>query len=757
LTIDQKEYKHIGRSAPRLEGRAKVTGQARFTGDIPVPGKPLYARLVTSPYAHARIKAITIEAALAWPGVVRVITAPDLPLLPDDKASRLRNPLARQEVLFAGQPVVVVLGESEAAATDGAALVEVTYEPLPVASTTGAALAPGAPLVRQPKELGGGGGHGAAVQSGPGHLPPNVSNRASLQQGDIAAGFEEAEVIVEDVFRLPMVYQGYLEPMACTVVPDPSGHLTVYASTQTMFDTRREVAQALGLKVGQVKVVLPHIGGGFGAKAVLLEPLCAALALMTGSPVHLSFSRMEDLAAGNPMPDCTIDLKLGAKNDGVLTALKASVVFNTGAYPGSPLEYVVPLLSKAYPVPNYDIEGIEVVTHRVGGGSYRAPGLPQLTFALESLMDRLARQVNIDPLTLRRRNIRPDNRSGNTVLDQLESSPLWKKRLAGSLAGSLAGTENPHEGWGLAFSGSANSIGPASANCRLNEDGTFSVITGLADISGSSTGLAMIAAEALSANLSDITLTTGDSDSVPYTGATGGSRATFTLGAAVQRAAEDALNQILVIAADFLEANPADLELRDGVVRVKGAVVKSVSLEQISALTGGYDGIYEPVLGRGKSANTHSAVGCYTHLAHVRVDPETGEVTVLDYLAVHDAGFAINPAEVEGQIHGGATQGLGWGLYEQMVYDKEGALVSGSLMDYALQTAPMVPSFQSIIVGIPGGQGPMGAKGVGEPPIVPPAAAIANAIFDAVGVRATELPATPERLFHLIKESKAHL
>jgi CO/xanthine dehydrogenase Mo-binding subunit len=265
----------------------------------------------------------------------------------------------------------------------------------------------------------------------------------------------------------------------------------------------------------------------------------------------------------------------------------------------------------------------------------------------------------------------------------------------------------------------------------------------------------MLAAEVLSANLSDITLTTGDSDSVPYTGATGGSRATFTLGSAVQRAAEDALNQILVIAADFLEANPADLELREGVVRVKGATVKSVSLEQISALTGGYDGQYEPVLGRGKSANTHSTVGCYTHLAHVRVDPETGEVAILDYLAIHDAGFAINPAEVEGQIHGGATQGLGWGLYEQMVYDKEGALVSGSLMDYALQSAPMVPSFQSVIVGIPGGQGPMGAKGVGEPPIVPPAAAIANAIFDAVGVRVTELPATPERVFHLIRESSA--
>lgn len=740
----QKEYRHIGSSARRIEGRAKVTGQARFAADIPVPGKLLYARFVTSPYAHARIKSISSQAARDLPGVIRVVTAQDLPLLPDTNASRNRNPLAREEVLFAGQPVVVVLGQTEAAASDGAALVEVTYEALPVASTTQAALSAGAPLVRNPVELGRAGGHGNTGGAGSQGLPPNVSNRVALKQGDIATGFAEAEVIVEDVFRLPMVYQGYLEPMACTVVPDPSGNLTVYSSTQTMFDTRREVAQALGLKVSQVKVVLPYIGGGFGAKAVLLEPLCAALAYLSGCPVHLSFSRMEDLAAANPMPACTINLKLGAKSDGVLTVLKAWVVFDTGAYPGSPLEYVVPLLSKAYPVPNYDVEGIEVVTHRVGGGSYRAPGLPQLTFALESLMDRLAHLVNIDPLTLRRRNIQPDNQSGNAVLDELENSSLWKERLE----------KKPNEGWGLAFSGSANATGPASASCRLNEDGTFSLITGLADISGSSTGLAMLAAEVLATDLGNITWAIGDSDSVPYTGATGGSRATFTLGAAVQRAAEDALNQILTIAADYLEANPDDLELLDGVVRVKGATVKAVSLEQISALSGGYDGQYEPVLGRGKSANTDSAVGCYSHLARVRVDPETGEVTVLDYLAVHDVGHSINPAEVEGQIHGGATQGLGWALYEQMVYDKEGALVSGTLMDYALQTAQMVPSFQSIVVGVPGGQGPLGAKGVGEPPIVPPAAAIGNAIYDAVGIRITELPATPERVYGLIAEAR---
>jgi CO/xanthine dehydrogenase Mo-binding subunit len=743
VTIQEKSYKHIGSSVPRLEGPSKVTGQARFTADIPVPGL-LYARLVTSPYAHARILKIESQTALALPGVVRVVTAADLPLAVDPTASRKRKPLADREVLFAGQPVAVVLGESEAAATDGAALVQVTYEALPVAATTQAALAPGAPLVRKPEELSGPGGHGGPVSSPAQNLPPNVSSRSELKKGDIEQAFAGAAVIVEDTFHLPMVYQGYLEPMACTAVPDGAGNLTVYASTQTMFDTRREVAQALGISVSRVKVVLPYIGGGFGAKAVLLEPLCAGLAWLTGRPVHLSFSRMEDLAAGNPMPDCTIKLKLGAASDGALTALQARIIFDTGAYPGSPMGFVVFLLSLAYPVPNYEIEGIEVVTHRVGGGSYRAPGLPQMTFALESQMDMLAHALKIDPLIMRRRNFYPGNLSAEAVMEQLENSNLWQKRLE----------KRPNEGWGLAFSGSANAIGPASASCRLNEDGTFSIITGLADLTGSSTGLALIAAEVLATGLGNITMTLADSDSAPYTGATGGSRSTYTLGAAVQRAAQDARAQILAIAADRLEANPDDLELLDGSVRVKGAPTHSLSLQEISDLSGGYEGRYEPVLGRGKTANTDIAVGNYVHLAHVRVDPETGDVAVLDYLAIHDVGCAIQPEEVAAQMHGGVTQGLGWALYEQMVYDAEGALVSGSLMDYALQTAPAVPVIQTIIVGIPSSEGPNGAKGIGEPPIVPPAAAISNAIYDATGIHITELPATPERVFRRLNELK---
>jgi CO/xanthine dehydrogenase Mo-binding subunit len=744
VTNQENSYKQIGSSVRRLEGRAKVTGQARFTADVPVPGKLLYARLVTSPYAHARITGIDIQAALACPGVVRVVLARDLPLLPDATASRKRKPLAGDEVLFAGQPVAVVLGESEAAATDGAALVRVDYEPLPVASTTRAALAPDAPLVRHPRELQGPAGHGSPSTAPAPDLPPNVSSRAENKKGDIAAGFAEAVVIVEDTFRLPMVYQGYLEPMACTVVPDPSGHLTVYSSTQTMFDTRREVAEALGLPVRQVKVVLPYIGGGFGAKAVLLEPLCAGLAQLTMRPVQLNFTRMEDLAAANPMTDCTIKLKLGAKSDGTLSALKADIIFDTGAYPGSPMGFVALLLSVAYPVPNFEITGVEVVTHRVGAGSYRAPGLPQMIFALESQVDKLARALNIDPLTMRRRNSYPDNLSAGAVLDRLEKHSLWQLRLE----------KRPNEGWGMAFAGSANSIGPASAACRLNEDGTFSVITGLADLSGSATSLAMIAAEALTTDLRNITMTLGDSDSAPYTGATGGSRAIYTLGAAVQRAAEDARAQILAIVADHLEANPDDLELLDGAVHVKGAPGHSVTLQEINAMTGGYEGKHEPVLGLGKSANKEFAVGCYVHLAHVRVDPETGEVKVLDYLAIHDVGCAINPAEVAGQIHGGVTQGLGWALYEQMVYDEAGALVSGSLMDYALQTASMVPAIQCGVVGIPSIEGPLGAKGIGEPPIVPPAAAICNAIYDAAGIRLNEIPATPERVYSLLTAGK---
>lgn len=756
MTIAENKYTHVGHSVTRTDGLEKITGQALFAADLQLPGM-LHARLVISPYAHARITKIDATAAKKIAGVVRVVTAKDLPIKKEEAESRKRNPLADSEVMFYGQPVAVVLGETEAAAVDGAAALQIEYQPLPVVSNIMDALKADSPIVRK-KEAHGtdedmgahGGGSGGGVDEEAKSLSPNVSNHVHFKNGDVEKGFAEADVIVENTFKLPMVHQSYIETQSCAVAPDPFGGLTIYASTQTLFGTRQEVSRALGIPLNKVKAVVTTVGGAFGGKFVLLEPLCAALAVLSKRPVTLTYYRMEDLAASNPATDCIIEIKTGAKNDGSLTAIKAKVVYDTGAYPGSPVWLTGAMLASYYRFPNSDIEGFEVLTNRVGAGAYRAPGAAQATFAIESQMDAIARALNIDPLELRFKsavkegdtmNGRPYPRIGLIeVMERVQASDFWKNRAS----------KGPNEGYGVAIGGWMGGLEPASSICRLDHDGNFTITTGVADISGSTTSLGLIAAEVLGTGINNITMNNADSDSAPYVGGSGGSKTIYTLGAAVKKAAEDARQQILKIAGERLEANPEDLELEDGKISVKGLPSRSITTKEIASLSMSFGGRFEPVLGNGKSAITSSAPGFAAHVAHIKVDPETGDVQVLGYLAVQDVGFAVNPAEVEGQVHGGVTQGLGWALYEQMVYDENAALISGSLMDYAIQNAPQVPPIQTELVYIPSVDGPFGAKGVGEPPIVPGGATIANAIYDAVGVRVNELPATPERLMQAI-------
>lgn len=740
MTILEQNFAQIGHSARRNDGLEKVTGQARFAADLRIPGT-LHARLILSPYAHARIVKIDKEAALKVPGVVKVVTAQDLPLKPEASATRARNPLAEGEVVFYGQPVAVVLGESEAAALDGVAAVQIQYEPLPVVNDILEAIKPDALTA-----------HKQAIpasaensQSKEESQSPNIVNQVQFKEGDIEQGFKEADLIIENTYRLPMVHQSYIETQSCLVVPEPLGAVTVYSSTQTLFGTRKLVAEALGLPLKKIKVVIPPVGGGFGAKASgVLEPLCAALAILSKRPVALSYYRMEDLAAANPAPDCVIEIKLGAKQDGTLVALQTRLIFNTGAYPnGSPYWMAAFYMTLRYRVPNYKVDGFEVMTNRVGAGSYRAPGLPQYAFAVESQIDLLAEKLGLNPIELRLKNTPEWDKSLPEVLKRLEESSLWQQKLTKQ--------REQYEGFGFAAGALSATRGPASAMCRMDQDGTFTITSGLADISGASTSLALIAAEVLGTNATSINMLEVDSDSAPHVGATGGSQTIYTLGLAVKKAAEDVSEQLKQIAGERLEANPLDLELRDGKVQVKGIPSRSISFEEIAQITTtDYEGKYPPVFGRGNSSQSKHASGGFAHLAHVKVDPETGEVEILDYLAIHDVGFAINPAEVEGQIHGGVSQGLGWALYEQLVYDENGTLLSGSLMDYALQTAPLVPHIQVELVQVASEDGPFGAKGVGEPPIVPGGAAIANAIYDAVGVRLTELPATPQRVLSAI-------
>lgn len=748
----------LGSRVRRIDSGDKLTGVARFAADLQLPGM-LHARLVFSPYARARITGIETRAALGVPGVVAVVTGADLRgLIKAPVNSRGRDLLADGEVRFYGQPVAAVLAESAAAAEDGRALVEVEYEPQEAVLDPIAAMQPDAPSVWPnglPGESAEAQMHATIEKTGEEEepAPKNVASTVHYEGGDLERGFAEADVILERTFRTSVVHQGYLEPHATIASLDPLGNLTIWTSTQALFYSRSEVAQLLGLPEARVKVVPMPVGGGFGGKVVLLETLAAALALVVKRPVALVYTRMDEFLSSTPAPQSQIELKVGARRDGTLTALDARIVFDAGLYPGAPTSVAALVVGGYYPAPNFRIRGFEVLTNKTPQGAYRAPGAVQATFALESMMDDLAAALELDPIELRLKNCADEGdrlpsgvpwpRIGlRACLERLREHPLWQQRQ--TLRRRADGTL---EGVGIAAGGWLGGIQPASAVCRLEADGTLNVVVGSVDIAGTNTGLALMAAEALGIRPEQVRIVNADSDAAPYAGMSGGSKITLTVGAAVLKAAEDARRQILAIASDQLEASPDDLEIVDGRVQVKGVPERSVTLAKLAQASMAFGGKYEPVFGRGQSAINQRAPGFAAHLAHVRIDPETGKVEVLDYVAVQDVGKAINPAGIADQIMGGVMQGIGWALYERLAYDESGQIVTASLLDYTLPGIHQAPrSIEPIIIEVPSQSGPLGVRGVGEPPVVPAPAAVANAIRDASGVRLTDLPMTPERV-----------
>ncbi len=741
----------IGTSQKRLDAPKRLTGVERFAGDLRFPGM-LFARPVVSPTAHARIDSIEKSAALEVPGVVAVLSAHDLPIQRDASGNPQKTPIAFDEALYAGQIVALVLAETEAAAEDGAMAVVVHDSPLPIISTLDQAMAFDASPVRS---MGGDGGvdeagmHNAdaavADQADTEPLPPNATGTTHFQRGDIEKGFAEADAIVEFSIASDTVHQGYLETQACVVNIGPLDDIEVYTSTQAAFYCRTRVAETVGIPVHKVKVTPMPVGGGFGGKFVLIEPLVAAAAVAMGRPVHLQFTRMEDFMAGNPAPDCEISIKLGARKDGTLTALQARSVFDQGAGGQAPMEIGMILLGGYYRVDNLDIRGYQVLTHKAGGGAYRAPGAQQGSFAIESAMDELAHQLGIDAVEMRIKNCvvegdpRPNGRPWPAVglkeaLEAIREHPAWTERS------QLA----PGKGVGVAIGGWPGGIEPATAVCRLDADGSFTVVLGTADLTGTNTVFAQIAAESLDLSLEEVTITTGDTSSAPFVGGTGGSKITYTVGPAVQKAAEEARQQVLAIAADHLEAAVEDLEITDGQIQVKGVPDASVSMKQIASLSMTVAGKYEPVFGKGSTAITEIAPGFAVHLAQVDVDADTGDVAIDRYVAVQDVGFALNPALVDGQIRGAVAQGIGWALYEGLVFDEDGQPRNPTLMDYVIPKADDIPTIETVFVEVPSVHGVHGSKGVGEPPAIPGPATIANAIRHARGVRVTQLPMKSE-------------
>ena len=751
------EFSFVGKPTPVIDGPAKVTGNLKYTGDLKLAGM-LHARFVLSTYAHANITGVDASAALAVPGVQQVLTCDDLPDV--TPSSRARLMLARGRVIFVGQPIAIVLADTAAAAADGAELVAVDYDPLDAVTSMDDALADGANIVWPngiPTGAGDEAAHGADTggeSEGDEEEISNIAGQTKMETGDIDAAFTEADVVVERSFDTPMVHQSSIETQGWVAQPNPvNGGMTMWGSIQSPFGVRFDVADVLGVPESDVTVYGMPVGGAFGAKFGLYEPLVGLVAATVGRPVSLILTRGEELLSTNPAPALRIRGKLGFNSDGTLIAMQSDVTADTGVYPSGLGGFAAMQFASFYRCENLRLESTNVVTNKQSVGAYRAPTSPTAFMAVETLFDEAAAQLGLDPVELRLKNAArtgdpaPDGEDFPVIgmvetLEAAREHPLWKNREASRAQG---------RGVGIAIGGWMGGLEPGASVCKLNRDGVLQVQIGTADLSGTPTSFAQLAAEAYGVDVENVRFVYSDTDSAPYGGGVGGSKTLYTLGNAVIRAAEDARRQTLAIAAEEFEVSAEDLEIVDGRVQVRGFPDRSVALGDLAGKAMTFGGKYDPIHGSGSQSVTDRAPSFCAQIAEVEVDEETGEVDLLNLAVVQEVGRAINPLTVEGQMQGGAVQGVGWALYEEMRYDDDGQLLSGSWMDYAMPDAVQASPIQTQIVEVPSVSGPFGARGVGEPPVIPTVAAIANAVAHATGVRMSQTPMTAPRVLEALE------
>jgi CO/xanthine dehydrogenase Mo-binding subunit len=755
-----RDVRGIGASVPRFDAPEKVTGRTQYVADVQVPGL-LHARLLRSPHAHARIKRIDVSRARALPGVRAVLTAADIPELKPGAKTRAHALMAIDRVVFAGQPVAAVAADELAIADEALDLIDVEYEPLPVAVDPHASMQPSAPRVSDlgtQADTSEAQAHSGIAVSGTQTTTraPNIAQEGRLTRGDVPSQMAKADLIVEHTYRVPMVHQGYLEPHSAIADVDPHGRITIWSSTQGSFACRAEVADVLEIPESRIKVIPMECGGGFGGKIrALVEPIAVLLSRAAHRPVSLIMTRREELLAGMPAPGVIIRLKTGVKRDGTPLALEAETILESGAFSGALLTMSAVFLASVYQWPAFDVRGFEVLTHKPSVAAYRAPLAPQTAFASDSQMDTIARTLGLDPAEYKARHLQ---HSGNLMANNqpwavngaseclrlLREHPVWRERDAWRASGGRDG--HSLRGTGLAVGGWVPNIQPTSATVRLDSDGSLTVVTGSVDIAGTNMGLAMIAAEAYGVDIDRVRIVTGDTDSAPLSGISAGSKTTYTMGASVRDAAADARRQTFEIAARELEVSVEDLDLENDAVVVRGVPDRSITLASIGKRSNTFASRIPPVLGASSNAFSVQAPAFAAELARIEIDPDTGQVTLHDFVVAQDVGKAINPLGVEGQMQGGAVQSLGFALSEGLLYDGEGRLTNPSLLDYRKLTAADLPNIETIMVEVPSPEGPFGARGVGEPPIVPAPAAIANAVEDATGLRLTDLPLTPEKI-----------
>ncbi len=755
-------YKVIGTRPLRHDATDKVTGRAVYGADVQMAGL-LHGRVLRSPHAHARIKGIDARQALALPGVIAVATSKDLPDVGDkiadlgEGAIVLRhlshNILAHGKALYKGHAVAAIAATSPQVAEEALGLIEVQYEPLPPVVDVLSAMKDGAPLL-----------HDDLVTESLGKKGKKASNIAKHFQfklGDPAKGFAAAKVVVEREFNTATVHQGYIEPHNATALWSADGTVTIWCSTQGAFTVRQQVSELLQIPVSRIKVVPMEIGGGFGGKIrVYLEPVSVLLSRKAGRPVKVTMSRADVFEGTGPTPASHIRVKMGADASGRLTAAEAYMAYEAGAYPGSPVVAGAMCIFACYDIPNVVIDGYDVVVNKPATSAYRAPGATNASFASETVIDELCELLTIDPLDFRHKNGAKEGtrRADGPVfprigyLETVEAAkrhPHYSAPLAQSpkTPADSAPASAIKRGRGVA-SGFWFNVGfKSSASASVNADGTVSLVEGSTDIGGTRTSVAMQLAEVLGIRADDVRPVVADTDSVGYTDVTGGSRVTFATGLAAYEAAQDIKRQLSERAAQIWEVKPDNVTYTDGVLECKSDKKKRFTFQELAAKLNATGGT---IIGRASVEPGGVGGGVATHIVDVEVDEETGKVSIARYTAVQDVGKAIHPSYVEGQIQGGTVQGIGWALNEEYIYNEKGVMTNASFLDYRMPTSLDLPMIEAVMVEVPNPGHPFGVRGVGEVPIVPPPAAIANAIYRAVGVRMRVLPMSPGRVLKAI-------
>jgi CO/xanthine dehydrogenase Mo-binding subunit len=747
------QYRVIGTRPIRHDGTDKVTGRALYGADVQMAGL-LHGRVLRSPLAHARIRNVDVSAALALPGVHAVATSADLPD-PGDRIADLgegainlqhlsSNVLARGKVLYQGHAVAAVAADDPNIAEQALSLITVDYEPLAPVIEVRAAMKPGSPLLHDKlftRSL------GKSADK-----PSNIAKHYQFKLGDIEAGFNAAAVVIDREFKTATVHQGYIEPHNATASYSADGTVTIWTSTQGAFTVRAQVSELLQVPVSSIRVIPMEIGGGFGGKIrVYLEPVVAILSRKTGRPVKVLMNRAEVFEGTGPTPASYIRVKIGSDASARITAAQACLAYEAGAFPGSPVAAGAMCVFACYDMPNVLVDGYDVVVNKPATSAYRAPGATNAAFATETVIDEICERLRIDPLDFRLKNAAKEGtrRADGPVYPRIgmvetvqaaKSHPHYSAPLGGA-----------NRGRGVASGFWFNAGMRSSASASVNADGSVSLVEGSTDIGGTRTSIAMQLAEALGIRAEDVRPVVGDTDAVGYTDVTGGSRVTFATGWAAYEAAQDIKRQMAARAAQIWDV-PADRVVYEtGSLRCLDDATKRMTFRELAGqlqATGG------TIVGRA-SVDPSGAGGAFaTHIVDVEIDRDTGKTTVLRYTAVQDAGRAIHPSYVEGQMQGGVVQGIGWALNEEYVYNDKGEMTNASFLDYRMPTSLDLPMIDTVIVEVPNPGHPFGVRGVGEVPIVPPPAAIANAIYRAVAVRLRELPMSPARVCRAILQSR---